>query len=91
MKRPNWKLDRLMISIELGFVFLCLTGLIMLFLYLFDSTFPIFKYSLLCVNIISGLIIIGVSIGLVVIIKCWRRSLVKYISNFRKLYTASHA
>lgn len=45
MKRPNWKLDRLMISIELGFVFLCLTGLIMLFLYLFDSTFPIFNVS----------------------------------------------
>lgn len=85
MKRPNWKLYRLMIYIELGFIILCFIGIILLFLFLLDSTFPTFKYSLLCINIISILFSIVFCIGLIVITKYWRRMVLKSISNSSKI------
>lgn len=85
MKRPNWKLYRLTIYIKLGLIILCFIGIIVLFLFLLDSTFPTFKYSLLCINIISILFSIVFCTGLIVIIKCWRRRVLKSISNSSKI------
>lgn len=85
MKRPDWKLYRLMVSIEVGFIILCFIGIILLFLFLLDNTFPTFKYSLLCINIISILFSTVFCIGLIAIIKCWRRMILKSISNSSKI------
>lgn len=51
MKRPNWKVYKFAVLIELIFLFLCLIGLIIFSLYIFDNTFPVFKYSMLYINI----------------------------------------
>lgn len=89
MKRPNWKLYCLMIRIDLWFALLCLIGIIILLLFLFDSTFPVFKYSLLCIIIITYAILISSTIGLVIIIKFWRKAILNTISNYKKIFYSS--
>lgn len=78
-----------MFRIELGFIILCLIGTTVLFLFLFDSTFPIFKYSLLCINIIASTILIVSTIGLIVTIKNWRKKLLCSITNYAKIKYSS--
>lgn len=85
MKHPNWKLYRLTIYIKIGFIILCFIGIIVLFLFLLDSTFPTFKYSLLCISIITYSILIGSTIGLIVVIKRWRNKSLSILSNYRKI------
>lgn len=84
MKRPNWKLYRLIVRIDLGFLFLCLIGLIVLLLSLYDSTFPVFKYSLLCISLITYFILIISSIWFIAVIKSWRKRPVSTLSNHKK-------
>lgn len=85
MKRPNWKLYSLMIRIDLWVILLCLLGAIILSLFLFDSTYPVFKYSLLCINIITYAILIASTIVLIVVIRFWRNKLLGAISNYTKV------
>ena len=87
MKRPNRKLYRS--KLELEFIILCLIGTTVLFLFLFDSTSPIFKYSLLCINIITSTILIALTIGLIYAIKNWRKKLLNNISNYSKIKYSS--
>lgn len=79
MKRPNWKVYKLAVLIELIFLFLCLIGLIIFSLYIFDNTFPVFKYSMLYINIISYAILITSIAGIIIVTKKWRRIIKKCI------------
>lgn len=90
MKHPNWKLYYLMVRIELCFIALCFIGVIILLLFLFDSTFPVFKYSILYIKIITYAILTISTIGLVVVIRYWRKEILSTISNYKKiLYSSS--
>lgn len=85
MKRPNWKLYKLMTCLELGFIILSFIGMIILSHFLLDSTFPTFKYSLLWISIITCLFLIGLTIGLIIVIKRWRNSSLNTLSNYQKI------
>lgn len=89
MKCQNWKLCSLMRHIDLWFPFLCLVGMVVLLLFIFDSTFPVFKYSLLCTNIITHTILIVSTIVLIVVIINWRKKLLNNISNYSKILYSS--
>lgn len=89
MKCQNWKLCSLMRHIDLWFPFLCLVGMVVLLLFIFDSTFPVFKYSLLCANIITLTILIALTIVLIVAIINWRKKLLNNISNYSKILYSS--
>lgn len=85
MKRPNWKVYKLAVLIELIFLFLCLIGLIIFSLYIFDNTFPVFKYSMLYINIISYAILITSIAGIIIVTKKWRRKITYNLSNNKKI------
>lgn len=89
MKCQNWKLCSLMRHIDLWLPFLCLVGMVVLLLFIFDSTFPVFKYSLLCANIITLTILIALTIVLIVVIINWRKKLLNNISNYSKILYSS--
>lgn len=89
MKRLIRKLYNLIIRIDIWLPFLCLIGIIILLLFLFDSTFPVFKYSLLCINIITSAILIASTIGLVIVIKFWRKAILNTVSNHKKIFYSS--
>lgn len=89
MKCQNWKLCSLMRHIDLWFPFLCLVGMVVLLLFIFDSTFSVFKYSLLCANIITLTILIVSTIVLIVAIRNWRKKLLNNISNNTKIIYGS--
>lgn len=89
MKRLNRKSCNLTILRVLWLPLLCLIGIIILLLFLFDSTFPVFKYSILCINIITYAILIASTIGLVILIKYWRKEFLDTISNYRKIFYSS--
>lgn len=75
--------------IDLCLSFLCLVGMVVLLLFIFDSTFPVFKYSLLCANIITLTILIALTIVLIVAIINWRKKLLNNISNPSKIIYSS--
>lgn len=90
MKRPNWKLYYKMNRIGLWFILLCFVGVFILFLFLYDSTYPVFKYSLLYISIIAYSILIASTLGLIIIIKSWKNKSLSTLSNHRKiLYSLS--
>lgn len=89
MKCQNWKLCSLIRHIYLWLPFLCLAGTVVLLLFIFDSTFPVFKYSLLCTNIITYTILIISTIALIVAIINWRKKLLNNISNYSKILHSS--
>lgn len=85
MKQQNRKSYSLAIYSELLFIFLLLIGMVALFLFLFDSAFPVFKYSLLCIKIITCVILIASIIGLIHIIRIWRKGSLSTLSNYKKI------
>lgn len=89
MERLIRKLYNLIVRINLWLPFLCLIGIIILLLLLFDSTFPVFKYSLLCINIIIYAILIASTTGLFIVIRYWRKEILDTISNYKKIFYSS--
>nr|DAZ44103.1 MAG TPA: hypothetical protein [Caudoviricetes sp.] len=85
MKRPNWKLFFLLNDIKLGFSILCLIGAIIIILFLFDSVFPIFKYSILCLKTIAWSVLLLSSTGMFVIINKLRKKPFYSFSNHKKI------
>ena len=59
MKRPNWRLYFLLNKIEIGVFIVILIGVIILLLFLFDDIFPAFKYSMLCLKILTWTFLIS--------------------------------
>ena len=89
MERLIRKLYNLIVRINLWLPFLCLIGIIILLLLLFDSTFPVFKYSLLCINIIIYAILIASTTGLFIVIRYWRKEILDTISNYKMIFYSS--
>lgn len=71
--------------IDLGVLILCFIGIIYGFLFLFDSTYPAFKYSLSCIRIITFSTSIASTTGLIIVIKSWRKRPLSTLSNRRKI------
>lgn len=74
-----------MIHLELFTTFLLLVGVVVLLSSLFDSVFPVFKYSLLSIKITTYFILTVLLVLLIYVIRSWRKRLLKTLSNHRKI------
>lgn len=91
MKRPNWRLFFLLNKIEIGVYIVILIGLIIVLLFLYDDVFPAFKYSMLCLKILTWTFLISLLYILFVMIRKARKKHFHSFSNWTKvIYSISY-
>lgn len=91
MKRPNWRLYFLLNKIEIGVYIVILIGIIIVLLFLYDDIFPAFKYSMLCLKILTWTFLISLLYILLVIIRKARKEHFYSFSNWTKvIYSISY-
>lgn len=91
MKRLNWKLFFLLKNIELIVNILVLVGVIIFLLFLLDSAFPIFKYSVLCLKIGACIcLVLSLIILLVMIRKAQKKQFHSFSNRNKIVYSLSY-
>lgn len=91
MKRPNRKLLSSFNKIEMGVYIVILIVTIIMLLYIFDNIFPAFKYSVLCLKIITWIFLISsLAILLVMIRKTQEKHFHSFSNRKRILYSFSY-
>lgn len=91
MKRPNWRLFFLLNKIEIGVYIVILIGVIIVLLFLYDDAFPAFKYSILCLKLLTWTFLISFLSILLVMIRKARKKHFHSFSNWTKvIYSISY-
>lgn len=91
MKQPNWRLFFLLNKIEIGVYIVILIGVIIVLLFLYDDVFPAFKYSILCLKLLTWTFLISFLSILLVMIRKARKKHFHSFSNWTKvIYSISY-
>lgn len=91
MKRPNWRLFFLLNKIKIGVFIIVLIVIIIMLLYTFDNIFPTFKYSVLCLKIITWIfLILSLAILLVMIQNARKKHFNSFSNRKRIVYSFSY-
>lgn len=91
MKQPNWRLFFLLNDIKLGISILALIGIVIFSLLIFDNAFPIFKYSVLCLKIVTWIcLILSLAILLVMIRKARKERFCSFLNRRKIVYSLSY-